>query len=49
MEVQRDGSLEKGSVDLALPSTNNARVTGNSIDVTSSINHHTISYNESNE
>ena len=45
MEVQRDGSLEKGSVDLVLPngSLNSGILDGTNV---APNNHNTISYND---
>lgn len=57
MEVQRDGSLEKGSVDLVVHPTSGgsggvspvpgvASVDGSLINITNSINQNTINYND---
>ena len=51
MEVQRDGSLEKGSVDLVLnPGSGHAGPTGSIdasiVNITNSNNHNTINYND---
>jgi hypothetical protein len=49
MEVQRDGSLEKGSVDLVIPSSSGAN--GGALEGAANIhaNHNTISYNDHND
>lgn len=48
MEVQRDGSLEKGSVDLVMPNGGGGGFTGGILDGASVApnNHNTISYND---